>query len=387
MASLRRVPHSRYWIACFTGPDGRRKQRSTKEADRKRAIAIAGRYEDAARAGRAGLLAEVQARKVIGEIFEISNRKQLRTESIKDFFTRWLTAGEIEWGAKTFDRYSGIIKRFLEWLGPVVDLGIQHLDSVQIKEYRDHLAKKHSAGSVNTALAAIQAALSRAFRDALVDVNQAARVDRLAENTSGRQRRAFTESELKLILGAANPEWHGMTLVGAYTGARLGDVANLTWQNIDLAAKEIHFRQEKTGKNLSIPIAAPLFRWLERQDKKKGPLFLRGFSSMQRNIPTGALSHQFRKILEKVGLAEPRTHQSTGKGRDAKRETGGLGFHCLRHTATTMLKSAGASDVVARAIVGHDSAAVSRTYSHIGIDTLRQAINKLPDLTEVLCQE
>jgi integrase len=343
---------------------------------------IAGRYEEAARAGRAGLLAEVQARKVIGEIFEISNRKQLRTESSNAFFTRWLGSGKEEWGAKTYDRYSGIVRRFLEWLGPAVELGIQHLDSVQIKEYRDHLSKKHSAGSVNTALACIQAALSRAFRDALVDVNQAARVDRLAENTNGKQRRAFTESELKLILATANPEWHGMILVGVYTGARLGDVANLTWENIDLGAKEIHFRQQKTGKNLSIPIAAPLLQWLERQKPKRGPLFLRAFNSMQRNIPTGALSHQFRKILEKVGLAKPRTHQSTGKGRDAAREVGGLGFHCLRHSATTMLKQAGASDVVARAIVGHDSAAVSRTYSHIDIDTLRAAVNKLPHLTE-----
>jgi hypothetical protein len=45
------------------------------------------------------------------------------------------------------------------------------------------------------------------------------------------------------------------------------------------------------------------------------------------------------------------------------------------------LKRAGASDVVAREIIGHESAAVSRTYTHIDVATLRNAIDKLPDIT------
>ena len=67
--------------------------------------------------------------------------------------------------------------------------------------------------------------------------------------------------------------------------------------------------------------------------------------------------------------------------RRGARQSGGLGFHCLRHTATTLLKRAGASDVVAREIIGHETAVVSRTYSHIDIATLRGAIDKLPDIT------
>jgi len=53
----------------------------------------------------------------------------------------------------------------------------------------------------------------------------------------------------------------------------------------------------------------------------------------------------------------------------------------LRHTATALLKRVGASDVVAREIIGHDTAAVSRTYSHIDIATLRTEMDKMPDLT------
>jgi integrase len=111
-------------------------------------------------------------------------------------------------------------------------------------------------------------------------------------------------------------------------------------------------------------------------------LFPKAFDTRQRDIPTGTLSNQFYRVMEKAGVVPKRPHKKKKHGRDGARQTGGLGFHCLRHTATSLLKRAGASDVVAREIVGHESAAVSRTYSHIDIATLRSAIDKLPDLSQ-----
>ena len=52
-----------------------------------------------------------------------------------------------------------------------------------------------------------------------------------------------------------------------------------------------------------------------------------------------------------------------------------------RHTATSLLKNAGVSDVVAREIIGHGSVVVSRHYTHIETDTLRSALDRLPDVT------
>jgi hypothetical protein len=45
MASLRRFPTSPYWFACFCGPDGRRRQASTKQTNRKAAQRIAYQFE------------------------------------------------------------------------------------------------------------------------------------------------------------------------------------------------------------------------------------------------------------------------------------------------------------------------------------------------------
>jgi hypothetical protein len=50
-------------------------------------------------------------------------------------------------------------------------------------------------------------------------------------------------------------------------------------------------------------------------------------------------------------------------------------------TTTSLLKNAGVSEAMARDIIGHESAAISRHYTHIDEDSKRKALAKLPDIT------
>jgi hypothetical protein len=45
-----------------------------------------------------------------------------------------------------------------------------------------------------------------------------------------------------------------------------------------------------------------------------------------------------------------------------------------------LLKNAGVSDAVARDIIGHESEAVSRNYTHIDLATKRKAVDAMPDV-------
>jgi integrase len=94
------------------------------------------------------------------------------------------------------------------------------------------------------------------------------------------------------------------------------------------------------------------------------------------------LSNDFFNILVAAGLAQKKTHKATGKGHSAKREQNEISFHSLRHTATSLLKNSGVSDAVARDFIGHDSPAVSASYTHIDMDAKRRAVDKLPDITK-----
>jgi integrase len=386
MASVKRHPKSPFWMACFSLPDGRRTTRSTGTSDKKEAQRIANRFEDAANQGKAKKLTESRARKTIADIFAIANHETLPSSNIREFLSSWLKRKQLEAGEKTHSRYTSVVDQLNDYLGSRASHDLTHLDAKEIIGFRDHLSKRVSPGTVNISLKVLRSALSQAKRDGLTDVNEAERVTLLKIRKAAR-REAFTEAQLRRILTAANQEWRRMILFGLYTGLRIGDIATLTWRQVDLIHGNISLTTIKTGREQTLPIAKPLRSCIEKLptgDDPDAPLFPEAFAARQRSHYGGTLSNQFQKILVDAKLAKTRPHINTGKGRSAKRAPSVLSFHSLRHTATSMLKNAGVSDAVTRDIIGHESAAVSQNYTHIDRETKRLALDKLPDMSSDL---
>jgi len=381
MASLRRLPNSPYWIACFSLPDGRATQRSTKTKDRDEAVRIAIAYEDTARAARAGRLTENQARRVIGDIYAMTNREHLPVSTIQAFLDSWLKRKSVEAGETSHQRYAGVVKQFIAFLGSKAARDLVHLKSQDILAFREELVSRVSPNTVNVTLKIIRSALNQARKDGLAISNEAAKVSLLKHEKF--ERRPFTMAEIKKVLDVADGEWKGMVLVGLYTGLRLGDIAKLTWGHVDLKHGEINLVTNKTKRRQCLPIAKPLLRYLETLPVQRNlPVFPSVAAQYQKSIFDGSLSRAFLQLLVKAGLAKHRTHDSTGRGRSSRHQQHDLSFHCLRHTATSLLKNAGVSDAIARDIIGHESAAVSRNYTHIDYETKRRAVNSLPNVLD-----
>ena len=153
---------------------------------------------------------------------------------------------------------------------------------------------------------------------------------------------------------------------------------NLRWNNIDLLSREILFATQKTGRRMALPMHDALVKHFESLPVGDDP---QGFICPSlAGKRSGHLSNHFREILVAAGLVQPRDHKAAKEGRDRKRAGEDLSFHCLRHTATSLLKNAGVSDVVARDLIGHESSIVSRNYTHLDTDSKRAAIEKLPEL-------
>jgi integrase len=389
MPSIHRQPGRPYWFCAFTiiNPEGAKKRafRSTKTRDRKQALEICRAWHKAALHGKNGKLTPEVARDVIkhgvADIFAATNPAALQSFTIRAHFQNWLSAREIETSAPTFDRYRGIVKRFLDFLGKAADRDIALLRAPEITAFRNAEAKELSVGSANLALKIVRMCCADAVRHGVATINEAANVKVLKRRGEAR-RRELTIAEIKRVLAACTEsEWRGLVLFGIYTGQRLGDLARLTWRAFDLESGEVSFTARKTGRRLMLPLLQPLTDYLATlpaSDKPDAFVFPNAASANR----TGTLSNQFREILVAAGLAEPRGHASTGKGRGSARETSELSFHSLRHSAVTFLKAAGVSDALAREIVGHESAAVSRQYTHIAVADLRNAMRKLPDVTK-----
>jgi integrase len=334
---------------------------------------------------RSGKLSVDAARDVIArgvsDVFTIANVEALESHTVKSWCETWLQAKAIETEASSHARYARIIHRLLEFLGAKSDRDLSTLQASDIMRFRDREAKERSRATANLSVKVPRVCLGEAVRQGLLTVNPAARVKLLKSSTESK-RRAFTLSEIKRILKACgdDAEWRGLVLFGLYLGQRLGDLARLTWRAVDLQHGEIAFTARKTGRRIVLPLVQPLADYLASlaaSDDADASIFPRAASAKR----TGSLSNQFREILVAAGLVEPRRNVSTGKGHSQAREVSEISFHSLRHSAVTMLKASGLSDFIAREIVRHESAAVSRQYSHLSTDDLRNAMQRLPDVT------
>jgi integrase len=389
--SIHRQSGRPYWFCAFTIFDpqtnrSKRVFRSTKTSDKKQALEICRTWHKAALQARSGKLSVDAAREVIAQgvrdVFVAASDESLPSDSIKSWCETWLQTKAIEADESTHARYKGVIERFVGFLGEAK--GKRDLSTLQasdITRFRDSEAKERARSTANLSLKILRVCFGEAVRQGLLASNPGVRV-KLLKTSKESKRRPFTLPEIKRVLKACgdNEEWRGLVLFGLYVGQRLGDLAKLTWRAVNLETGEIAFTTKKTGRRIVLPLVQPLVDYLTSLSASDNPnayIFPRAAAHKR----TNSLSNQFREIMADAGLVQPRTHEGRGKGRSQAREPSELSFHSLRHSAVTMLKASGVSDFIAREIVGHESAAVSRQYTHLTTDDKRAAMQRLPDVT------
>jgi len=190
------------------------------------------------------------------------------------------------------------------------------------------------------------------------------------------------------LRAAEGSEWKGLIVFGLYTGQRLGDLVRLTWANLDLGQGEICLVTQKTERTQRIPICSPLMHFITDElpagENLAAPVFPRAYESVNRLGRVGSLSRQFHDLLASAGLVPAHVRRSKDQSEPAheskRRVVHELSFHALRHTATSLLKNAGVNAAIAMDLIGHASAAVSSSYTHIDDETKRSAMARMPDV-------
>jgi integrase len=380
MASIRQREGTKFWFACVTLPNGRRVQRSTKEPNRKKAQQIADKWEAATR----GQVTARQTQKVIAELYRDITGQHLVFPTVREYFDSWVARKKPETAPSSYRLYYDKARGFLSWLGKRADEQIALIDRQDILDFRAAELKRVAPRSVNYSVKFLRMVFKTAKEDGKYHDENPATGVKVAKLRDASRRRGFTIPEIRRVLEVANDEWRSLIFFGLYTGQRLGDLARLTWQNVDLARDEIRFVSRKTGRTMIIPIAPPLRVEIENLpagDDPRQPLHPRAFASVEKSGGiTNTLSRQFRELLADAGLATPKAHRTTeaAPGRDGPRELSQISFHSLRHTATSLMKNAGINASVVMDIIGHESEAISAHYTHIDEDTERRAIAKPP---------
>lgn len=187
----------------------------------------------------------------------------------------------------------------------------------------------------------------------------------------------MSESDVNKLLSFHVGQELGLFALGAFVGCRFKDACLMKWENVDLDSLVIKFRPAKTvrrrpDKYVYLPICEDLRVILED---------LRGLCE-EYVLPNWAkmyLTHKstpqkkMKKELQRAGV----------KVFEEGKEEGVKGFHSLRHYFVSNCAKNGVPFAVVQALVGHGSPAMTRNYTHIDVETAREALSKNSDEVKI----
>ena len=350
--------------------------RSTKKTNRTEALSIAADWERIDKKVASGEMAESQVRKVVNDILERAGHSPLEVPTIRKWCTEWLQEKETSKTSGTAERYKYVIDAFLIHLKDRAEKSLSALTSRDVQGYvTKRIGQKVSNATVNVDGKILRTCFNRARRQGLIPINPAKAVDLPSKRSV--ERGTFTAAEVKMLIDACKKdEWKTVILFGYYTGARLGDCTRIEWKNLNLGNRTLTFFEGKSQKNIVMPLHPDLANHLENiATSDKPEKFVTPKLAVASTGGQHGMSESFKRIVNNAGL-DLQTVQGTGVRMISKRT-----FHALRHSFTSALANAGVSPELRMKLTGHKSAEIHRGYTHLEMETLKEALEKLPSLT------
>jgi integrase len=296
--------------------------------------------------------------------------------TVREHVTQWVKTKQNEVSAASMEFYTGSAKRFLDYLGSKADRSLFEISKQDLVGYRDRLASEVSAVRANHLFSTAKALFKSAKADDLISDDPAENINAIKVPAKKNARRAFSPAELQAILSVASPEWASMVRFGLYTGQRLSDLTHLKWSNIDMENGVISLVTGKTGRLIVLPIAEGLrehIASLPTSDDPQAPIH----ATFAKREQSG-LSSEFGKLLIKAGIRK--APDKTAPKTPGRRREQGECFHYLRHTATSVMISAGIPRAIVKEYIGHATTKMSEGYTHIELEALIKAAAALPKI-------
>ncbi len=321
-----------------------------------------------------GEFTEADARAMLDSMLVAGRQSPIANETTRQIFENWMRGKTLSKSDRTADRYKTVVKLFLKHLADRADRPLSALTIRDIEGFRDaRLEKKLSSRTVSVDIKIIRGVLEGARRQGVLLHNPAQGCE-LPRGRS-KERETFTPEEVSKLIAAASVEWKTAIMLGYYLGARLEDAVTVNWEDVDFGDNVIRYKQRKTGRDVTAPLHPDLESHLLGMagDDPRGNLTPELASRTGKG--DGNLSKHFARLMDSAGVDRG---SSKEKG---KRAFSTKSFHSLRHSFASHLANAGVPDEVRMRLTGHSSEEVHQRYTHIQLQPLRSAIEKLPSLS------
>ncbi|RJP69628.1 MAG: site-specific integrase [Ignavibacteriales bacterium] len=281
--------------------------------------------------------------------------------SLSDFREKWLEYVKYFCSKKYYLTAKSLFKRLEKYFG---NIPLKDLDVPEFEKFFMSL-KQEGIKGIKTYYAIIKSALNKAidwnylFRNPLLKIK--------LPNNPRNKPLYLTEEDLDyLIMKEEDPLYRKFYFFAFHTGMRLGEITNLKWSEIDLKERIIkvintQLFTTKNKKERIIPINEKLFNLLKSMFPKvldiTKDMYL--FNKKGFMLDGNYINRRFKRALSKTDL-----NQS-------------LHIHSLRHSFASKLVMNGVSLYAIMELLGHQDIKTTQIYSHLKIDSLKDAVKML----------
>ncbi len=345
---------------------------------------ILAKMQEATDLALSGKLNKDIAQRLLSDILEASTGETVKAYTIEEWAEIWLKGKEGN-EISSYKTYKGHLKCFLDYLGERTSDNLHTITRADILGFQEEMKEElgNAGKTANYKVKTVRSLLRQAVHDRLITFNPADGVKALSTEDS-KNRIPFTRSEARNLINNATAhnwgnipaiEWQGVILIGAYTGLRLSDIANMRWHNVHLDKGEIQITPSKTKKPMTLEIHKELDDYLlglPSNDKPNTPLFPSLCS--KRSGGNDGLSYRFGLYMDELGI-DRRPLIMVDRGKELVEVEQIKSFHSFRHTLNSTLANNNVNQEIRMGITGHSDERVNNIYTHHDKQVRREAIN------------
>lgn len=272
-----------------------------------------------------------------------------------DTFSNYLTGKNAP--RTTIRAYTDDIKQFTKWLASETgEDRVQRINKLDIEDYLSYLGRQKLTGI--TRRRKLQSL--RKFFNCMIDLeyldkNPATKVS--PPNSEKRNPTILYQHEYKALLYEARNNPRDLAILQTFlqTGIRVGELCNLTLEDIDLEARVLIVRQGKGAADRSIPLTEKAVEALKTYLDIRPQTNTRAVFLSKHNTPLDvrSVNYMVKKYVKKAGIKKS------------------ISVHTLRHTCATHKADKGMSLTDLQAILGHRRLETTYKYLHLAKTSLR----------------
>ncbi len=247
--------------------------------------------------------------------------------------------------------------RLKHWTKLIGTLQVSDITKEDIKLGLSRLPKDLSNATINKYKKVASVVFSYGIREYNLSENPTRYIRSLPEK-KGRTRFLSDNERKRLFKACRASNWNKLyllVLMAITTGARRGELLNLSWSNIDLKRKTAHVLISKNGEQKVLPLTNDVILELQKFKINNHSLI---FCSEIKSNKAYDFFKQWNRARKEAELIDFR-------------------FHDLRHTTASYLAQNGATLLEIADVLGHKQIEVTKRYAHLAIEHKSNLINRV----------